>query len=232
MSTTPPASGFASRRNRERSFGHRTGAPGRDQSSDKPSRSRGAGMFSDTRRTMSIRCLSAAKTWSMTRPASPCTYRIAFGPRAGQKVLTLQSVPNRMTPSTSPRCVNEQGFSLHAEVRLAINQRHKLEHLCCYITRPAIANERLQRNGEGQVVLQLKSPYHDGTTHIVMEPLEFLASASPRSCPVPGCISSASMACSPPMPSSVPRSSQTRRLTWLTTHRATVRHAIPRRRRA
>jgi len=37
-----------------------------------------------------------------------------------------------------------------------------------YITRPAIANERLKRNRAGQVVLQLKSPYKDGTTHIVM----------------------------------------------------------------
>src|SRR5215471_3250473 len=40
--------------------------------------------------------------------------------------------------------------------------------------RPAIANERLKRNRAGQVVLQLKSPYKDGTTHIVMEPLEFM----------------------------------------------------------
>jgi glutaredoxin len=31
--------------------------------------------------------------------------------------------------------------------------------LCRYITRPAIANERLKRNRAGQVVLQLKSPY-------------------------------------------------------------------------
>ena len=103
-----------------------------------------------------------------------CTYRIAFGPRAGQKVLTLRTLPSQAAPPISERCVNALGFSLHAEVRLAINQRHKLEHLCRYITRPAIANERLQRNGEGQVVLQLKSPYHDGTTHIVMEPLEFM----------------------------------------------------------
>ena len=42
------------------------------------------------------------------------------------------------------------------------------------ITRPVIANERLKRNRAGQVVLQLKSPYRDGTTHIVMSPLEFL----------------------------------------------------------
>jgi hypothetical protein len=76
-----------------------------------------------------------------------------------------------------------RALSAHAEVRLAINQRHKLEHLCRYITRPAIANERLKRHHDGQVVLQLKSPYHDGTTHIVMAPLEFmqrLAALVPR----------------------------------------------------
>ena len=103
-----------------------------------------------------------------------CTYRIAFGPRAGQKVLTLQTLPSQAAASTTERCVNEQGFSLHAEVRLAINQRHKLEHLCRYITRPALANERLALNRAGQVVLTLKTPYRDGTTHIVMSPLEFL----------------------------------------------------------
>jgi hypothetical protein len=58
-----------------------------------------------------------------------------------------------------------------------------LEQLCRYITRRALANERLKRNRAGQVVLQLKSPYKDGTTHIVMEPLEFmeqLAALVPR----------------------------------------------------
>jgi hypothetical protein len=62
----------------------------------------------------------------------------------------------------------------HAEVRCAAHQRKKLEHLCRYITRPAIANERLKRNRAGDVVLQLKTPYQDGTTHIVMSPLEFM----------------------------------------------------------
>ncbi len=62
-------------------------------------------------------------------------------------------------------------------------QRKELERLCRYITRPAIANERLKRNGAGDVVLQLKSAYRDGTTHIVMSPLEFmqrLAALVPR----------------------------------------------------
>lgn len=64
-----------------------------------------------------------------------------------------------------------------------MNQRKELEHLCRYITRPAIANERLTLNDAGQVVLTLKTPYRDGTTHIVMSPLEFmqrLAALIPR----------------------------------------------------
>jgi len=46
--------------------------------------------------------------------AAACTYRIALGHRAGQKVLSLQTVPTAQP--TPGRCVNEQGFSLHAEV--------------------------------------------------------------------------------------------------------------------
>ena len=54
------------------------------------------------------------------------------------------------------------------------HQRKRLERLCRYITRPTIANERLKRTRAGQVVLQLKSPWRDGTTRIVMSPLEFV----------------------------------------------------------
>ena len=119
----------------------------------------------------------------MPLQAASCTYRIALGPRAGQKVLSLQSLPSPDKPSTPDLCAKLHGFTLHAAVRWGADQRKELEHLCRYITRPAIANERLKRNRAGQVVLQLKSPYKDGTTHIVMEPLEFmerLAALVPR----------------------------------------------------
>ncbi len=62
-------------------------------------------------------------------------------------------------------------------------ERQRLEQLCRYITRPALANERVQCNAAGQVVLKLKTPWRDGTTHIVMSPLEFmqrLAALVPR----------------------------------------------------
>ena len=115
--------------------------------------------------------------------AAACTYRIAPGPHAGQKVLSLQTVPSLAIDSTQPGCVNAHGFSLHAAVRCGPHQRNQLERLCRYITRPAIANERLKRNRTGQLVLQLKSPWRDGTTHIVMSPLQFmqrLAALVPR----------------------------------------------------
>jgi hypothetical protein len=103
-----------------------------------------------------------------------CTYRIALGPRAGHKVLSLCSLASTDTRSVSGLCASLHGFSLHAAVRCSADQRRELEHLCRYITRPTIANARLKRNAAGQVVLQLKSAYRDGTTHIVMSPLEFM----------------------------------------------------------
>jgi hypothetical protein len=47
--------------------------------------------------------------------------------------------------------------------------------LCRYIARPAVAEKRLTVNAQGKVVYLLKTPYRDGTTHVVLEPLDFLA---------------------------------------------------------
>jgi hypothetical protein len=115
--------------------------------------------------------------------AAACTYRIAFGPRAGQKVLTVQGVMPRDADFKQHLCADIDGFSLHAAVRCGADDRQALEQLCRYITRPALANERVQTNAAGQVVLKLKTAWRDGTTHLVMSPLEFmqrLAALVPR----------------------------------------------------
>jgi hypothetical protein len=71
-------------------------------------------------------------------------------------------------------CCDIDGFSLHAAVRVDAHERKRLEQLCRYITRPALADQRVQLNAAGQVELKLKTPWRDGTTHLVMSPLEFL----------------------------------------------------------
>ena len=109
--------------------------------------------------------------------AAACTYRIALGPRAGQKVLPWKDPPLRLASPETPQsqgCVSAQGFSLHADTRCGPHQRQTLERLCRYITRPALGHKRLRRTPAGEIVLQLKTPYRDGTTHLVMSPLEFL----------------------------------------------------------
>jgi hypothetical protein len=68
----------------------------------------------------------------------------------------------------------------HAAVRCDADERQRLEQLCRTITRPALANERVQINSAGQVVPKFKTAWRDGTTHIVMSPLEFMQSLAAR----------------------------------------------------
>ncbi len=67
------------------------------------------------------------------------------------------------------------GFSLHAGITAKAHQRdkvrsrsdregalgYKLERLCRYITRPAVATGRLSLTGQGQVRYSLKTPWRD-----------------------------------------------------------------------
>ena len=43
------------------------------------------------------------------------------------------------------------------------------------LSRPAIAEERLSRTPNGHIRYQLKTPYRDGTTHVIFELLDFIA---------------------------------------------------------
>ena len=112
--------------------------------------------------------------------AAAVTYRIAFGPRAGQKVLTLRGAMPREGTARQPLCADIDGFSLHAAVRVESNDRKRLEQLCRDLTRPALSDERVQLNAAGQVDLKLKTPWRDGTTHLVMSPLEFMQRLAAR----------------------------------------------------
>jgi hypothetical protein len=69
----------------------------------------------------------------------------------------------------------EAGFSLHAGVSTEAHQRDKLERLCRYVTRPAVSEKRLAITSNGNIRYQLKTPYRDGTTHFIFEPLDFIA---------------------------------------------------------
>jgi hypothetical protein len=47
-------------------------------------------------------------------------------------------------------------------------ERDKLERLCRYISRPAVSEKRLSLTSAGNIRYRLKTPYRDGTTHVVV----------------------------------------------------------------
>ena len=128
--------------------------------------------------------LHKASAASLIKHGGSVNQRRVFGPNAGRRALTLQTVPVRTESGKGDDLVTKQaGFSLHAGIACKSHQRKKLERLCRYITRPAIAERRLSLASNGKVVITLKTPYDDGTTHVVLSPMEFmgrLAALVPR----------------------------------------------------
>ena len=101
----------------------------------------------------------------------------ALGPEAGERVARL-GVPvaasSKKPVVIKELCAELDGFTLHAAVRVREDESSRLEHLCRYIARPALSAKRLSLNEEGKVVLELRVPFRDGTTHFVFDPLVFI----------------------------------------------------------
>lgn len=103
-------------------------------------------------------------------------YRVAVGPQQGRKVFTLQTLPDCRPDSPFAHTVGKVvGFSLRASVATRAHERDQLERLCRYIARPAVSTKRLSLTRHGKVRYELKTPYSDGTTHVIFEPLDFMA---------------------------------------------------------
>jgi len=73
-----------------------------------------------------------------------------------------------------PLCAKVDGFSLHAARTVAANDREGLERLCRYGLRSPLSQERLSVDSDGQVRYQLRRPWFDGRTEIVLDPIMFL----------------------------------------------------------
>ena len=99
------------------------------------------------------------------------TYRIAVGPQTGRKVFTLQTLPACDSEDPFGDTGKVAGFSLHAGVAANAHERKKRERLCRYISRPAVSEKRLSLTTNGNIRYQLKTPYRDGTTHVLLRAL-------------------------------------------------------------
>jgi hypothetical protein len=66
-----------------------------------------------------------------------------------------------------------EGFDLHAGVAVP-GHRARRERLCRYVLRPPVTGDRASVAADGRVVLRLRHPWADGTTHVAFEPTAFL----------------------------------------------------------
>jgi hypothetical protein len=116
--------------------------------------------------------------------AASVRQRVAMGRRAGATVLRLGDAPTiTAAPPKRRRQARLGGFDLHADTSVRARNRPKLERLCRYLLRPPVAEDRLSFAPDGRVLVRLKTPWRDGTSHIALQPqelLEKLAALIPR----------------------------------------------------
>ncbi len=111
---------------------------------------------------------------------------MTLGPRAGAEVRRCGASPElaALSPSALGRChARGNGFDLHAGVIVPARDRARLERICRYALRPPVAHERIRLTSAGQVLLELRHRWADGTTHLLFDPLELLerlATLTPR----------------------------------------------------
>jgi len=100
---------------------------------------------------------------------------IATGHRRGARVLRIGRGPSAASAAlTGKQCATVEGFNVHAAVRVGANDRQGLERLARYLSRPPIANNRLEQLPDGRLALRLKRAFRDGTEAIIFTPGELI----------------------------------------------------------
>lgn len=101
------------------------------------------------------------------------SYRLAFGPNAGRKALTLQTLPTSNAEDQRSLVSKQSGFSLHAGVSCKAKQRKKLERMRLgvpVVTSPAPRSQSSDSQSPVTAISSMptgrppKTPYDDGPT--------------------------------------------------------------------
>lgn len=95
--------------------------------------------------------------------------RAALGERAGQPDGRVGRDGRHEPLVKAPLCAQVDGYSLHAGAWVGARDREKLEKLCRYAARPAVAESRLVDLADGRIAYTLKKRWKDGTTAVVMK---------------------------------------------------------------
>ena len=124
---------------------------------------------------------SAPDAWTEDEPvlaglaAASMQGTAALGRSRGARLQRLGDPPLENEEPPPGYChAHSNGFDLHAGVLVPAGQRERLERVCRYALRPPVAADRVCVSADGQVRLDLRHRWADGTTHLVFDPVEFL----------------------------------------------------------
>ena len=100
----------------------------------------------------------------------------ALSATPGNRIARIRkpSLAARDITTDRPLHAHLDGFDLHAAVDVPAHDRPALERLCRYLARPAIAQDSLALLPDGNIRVELRKPWRDGTTHLLFEPLELI----------------------------------------------------------
>jgi hypothetical protein len=96
------------------------------------------------------------------------------GPASKRQPIRIVLDPDERPVTKGALCGQTQGFNLQAATRVAANDKQGRERLCRYILRPPLANDRLSILDEGNVRLDFKRPWSNGTSSVVLAPLALI----------------------------------------------------------
>ncbi len=97
------------------------------------------------------------------------------GPANQRKPIRVVLDPDAHAVAKGKLCGQHAGFNLHAQTKVAANDKKGRETLAKYILRPPLANDRLHILPDGAVRLEFKKPWSDGTSSINLQPLALIA---------------------------------------------------------
>jgi hypothetical protein len=103
--------------------------------------------------------------------------KIAFGPNAGNYVTKIGSgfcYSEEVPLAKGKLCFSMNGFSLHAATKFNPLDRRGLYKHIEYLARGPFNDSRVELTESNMVKLKLKTPWTNGTTHLLFTKLEFL----------------------------------------------------------
>jgi hypothetical protein len=101
--------------------------------------------------------------------------RQALGKDAGKPLLRRIDQARQSLTAAGQHVAESQGFQVFCDHPIEAEDRKAVFALCRYLTRPPLKAERLERLSDGKLCYRMKRVFRDGTSAVVLSPVDLIA---------------------------------------------------------